>query len=193
MPSSVECKAVVPKEHFLYAIEGLRSLLDSEQTEQTLGTSFLEGEPQHAPVKTSLSGCILILPLLNDYLGHYINIISSPMHGGCMSPSSGCSTPNGHESSLESITASLEVLLHEGAEYANNLESLTLTSLKVLRKLLCLNEDVRATCIQSKVIPPVTRPPVNTSSSSLDTDHNEHRKVGTVNVCIYRYTQAFYI
>ncbi|XP_046561175.1 ATR-interacting protein-like isoform X2 [Haliotis rubra] len=142
---SAECAdtcSVVPRDHYLMAVEGLQDLLKSQP--QCRDNTVLNTDP-HLAHSQELSGAVLILPLINDYLSHYLDILSnSPVSGsssGTLNSSLGRGSAS--ESSLESVTSSIGFLLKDYQNSANNLECLCLTSLRTLHKLVMFSEAVR--------------------------------------------------
>lgn len=140
------------------AMEGLHSILkDTNQsplvslvkvshtcTFSDQSTSLLQTH------ETSVShNGLFFLPLVNDYLSHYIEMMNCYVERGqtLLSPQSSSSSSFGPsssgDSSMDSLTSSLNVLLRDGAAYANNLESLALCTLHVLYKLVLYCEAVR--------------------------------------------------
>ncbi|XP_067683214.1 ATR-interacting protein-like [Haliotis asinina] len=133
--------SVVPRDHYLMAVEGLQDLLKSQSQcrDTVLNTD------SHLTHTEELSGAVLILPLINDYLSHYLDILSnSPVQGsssGTLNSSLGRGSAS--ESSLESVTSSIGLLLKDYQNSANNLECLCLTSLRTLHKLVMFSKAVR--------------------------------------------------
>lgn len=128
------------------------------------------------------SGAVLLLPMLNDYLSHYLDILSSSSSAatpGIASPNLSSSSNKSSSceagSSLESMTSSLVLLFQQGAEYANSVETLTLCALRVLHTLVCVSEEVRSVCVRSRVGAPLLQPATDTSSSTIETDHEKDK------------------
>lgn len=122
------------------------SNLSSNQSENSLQT--LE------PSSESQSG-LFFVSLLNDYLSHYIEMMNCYVERGqsLLSPQSSSSSSFGPSSSLDSstgsLTSSLNVLLRDGAAYANTLESQALCALNILHKLVLYCDAVRDTLLYS--------------------------------------------
>ncbi|ESO98513.1 hypothetical protein LOTGIDRAFT_239031 [Lottia gigantea] len=132
--TTTETKPIVDSEHYHMAVHGLQLLLnDMNSCDQP---DF--NEP-----------AVLILPLLSDYFNHYISmlnlnednpVLNSPTNSSSFKSSS-C------ESSIESLTSSLGLLLKDGASYAQNIENLTSTALTVLKHLVISSTSVRGSLI----------------------------------------------
>ena len=87
--------------------------------------------------KSHLDSAILLLPMLQDYLQHYIDMLQTSLETpGSSSAISTSSSSESFESSSESPTGSLGILLRSTATYANNLEILAIASLKTLCTLV---------------------------------------------------------
>lgn len=151
-------RPIVSTSSYARAMEGLHSILkDTNQsplvslvkvshtcTFSDQSTSLLQTH------ETSVShNGLFFLPLVNDYLSHYIEMMNSYVERGqtLLSPQSSSSSSFGPsssgDSSMDSLTSSLNVLLRDGAAYANNLESLALCALHVLYKLVLFCEAVQ--------------------------------------------------
>ncbi|XP_071082575.1 ATR-interacting protein-like [Haliotis cracherodii] len=138
---SADTCSVVPRDHYLMAVEGLQDLLKSvSQCSDTVPNT----DP-HLAHTQELSGAVLILPLINDYLSHYLDILSNAPAQGSSSGTLNSSLGRGSvsESSLESVTSSIGLLLKDYQSSANNLECLCLTSLRTLHKLVMFSAAVR--------------------------------------------------
>ncbi|KAL8577235.1 hypothetical protein ACOMHN_034261 [Nucella lapillus] len=200
-PHTTSHKAIVEREHFLRAVQGLRQLIDSPAPQlpppstkpNRLGGPSISGPsisgpsisgpsisgPSSSGASIPARGAVLLLPMLNDYLQHYIDILSSssneataptsPNVGSGSNKSSSCETG----SSLESLTSSLEVLLQQGAEYANTVETLTLCALRVLNMLVSACEDVRSLVVMSRTGLAAAAIATDTSSSTVETDQEK--------------------
>ena len=134
-----ETSSIVSLDHFNMAVHGLTQLLreDSSNLSQTLlsmaTTKTRDTErPAHVSDGNDLDYAVLILPLLNDYLKHYINMLESSAETLVTSPSITSSSSGSYESSVDS---SLGLILKDSATYANNLENLALASLRTLHVL----------------------------------------------------------
>lgn len=152
-------RPIVSTSSYARAMEGLHSILkDTNQsplvslvkvshtcTFSDQSTSLLQTTHE-----TSVShNGLFFLPLVNDYLSHYIEMMNCYVERGqtLLSPQSSSSSSFGPsssgDSSMDSLTSSLNVLLRDGAAYANNLETLALCTLHVLYKLVLYCEAVR--------------------------------------------------
>ena len=118
------------------AVHGLRQLLQPE----------LRGEPSISlePVTSSrgnqqcLDSAILILPLINDYLRHYIEMLDTALDTSSASTTStsASSSSDSFDISSESPTGSVGLFLKTVAGFANDLESLCIAALHTLHELL---------------------------------------------------------
>ncbi|XP_061187663.1 ATR-interacting protein-like [Saccostrea echinata] len=114
--------------------------ISSEQSASSLQPQGLSSESQSA---------LLFLPLLNDYLSNYIEMMNCYVERGqtLLSPQSSSSSSFGPSSSsdstMDSLSSSLNTLLRDGAAYANSLESQALSALTVLYKLVLYCDAVR--------------------------------------------------
>lgn len=139
------------------AMEGLHSILkDTNQSPlvsmMSVSHNSTSGDQSTSLLQTQETSVsqngLLFLPLLNDYLSHYIEMMNCYVERGqtLLSPQSSSSSSFGpsssSDSSMDSLTSSLHVLLRDGAAYANNLESLALCALHVLYKLVLYCEAV---------------------------------------------------
>ena len=135
-----ETSSIVSLDHFNMAVHGLTQLLreDSSNLPQTLlslattETMDTSERPANVSDGNGLDHAVLILPLLNDYLKHYINMLESSAETLVTSPSITSSSSGSYESSVDS---SLGLILKDSATYANNLENLALASLRTLHVL----------------------------------------------------------
>ena len=96
-----------------------------------------EVPPRETTKTSTLDNAVLMLPLLADYLRHYIDMLDTSSER--YNTSSG--TNSSSSASLESFesgspTGSLGLLLKNTASYANNIEQLALASLQTLHILL---------------------------------------------------------
>ncbi|OWF51643.1 ATR-interacting protein-like [Mizuhopecten yessoensis] len=94
-------------------------------------------------------GAVLLLPLLADYLGHYLDLLSCAVEASPPSPSSSRGGSSSLDSSVESLSSSLSLLLRDSALFANNLEALALAALSILHKLVSYCPSVRAILLES--------------------------------------------
>ncbi|KAK3584365.1 hypothetical protein CHS0354_010151 [Potamilus streckersoni] len=142
---------IVSDDHYYLALQGLTCLLQGENLLSPItcprppsaSTSTAETSVANKRINylSSAQNCtLLILPLLNDYLTHYLDMLrSSTENLNSTSPSTSINSSkssSSFESPLDSITSSLNMLLRDSAVFANNLEQLALTSLRVLHKLV---------------------------------------------------------
>ncbi|KAK7102366.1 hypothetical protein V1264_020596 [Littorina saxatilis] len=167
-------KPIVDQVNFLLAAQGLQTLISSPQVDQPAPSTFQQAQPPEP------SGALLLLPMLNDYISHYIDILTSGTAAvNVQSPnlSSGSVKSSSCESgsSLESVTSSLGMLLQQGAEYANSVETLTLSALHALHALVCVSSEVRSVCLRSRVGASLLQPATDTSSSTIETDQEKDK------------------
>ncbi|XP_069141364.1 ATR-interacting protein-like [Argopecten irradians] len=118
-------------------------------------------------------GALLLLPLLTDYLGHYLDLLTSAVEVNPQSPPSSRGSSS-LDSSVESLTSSLSLLLRDSALFANNLESLALASLSILHKLVSFCQSVRAVLLES--------PEANTSVKDCGTVQVTGERQGASNL-----------
>ncbi|XP_076469726.1 uncharacterized protein LOC143300057 [Babylonia areolata] len=187
-------RPIVDRHHFLQALQGLRHLVEDTQLASSSSSSTTH-PPQTGcppPPPPPPRGAVLLLPMLNDYLQHYLDILSGgTLENSASSPSNNASSSNKSSScetsgsSLESLTSSLGTLLQQGAEYANSVETLTLCALRVLNALVCACEGVRSLLVASSSrvagigvgvgvsaqLHPATA--ADTSSSTVETDQEK--------------------
>lgn len=137
-----ELRTIVSDENFSLAMYGVCNMLETQgRSLDNQSTFSLKLEPEFVCSVATDSGSVLfILPLINDYLSSYLRLMSSSVQNisTMRSPanSSSSSKSGSHDSSVESITSSLNLLLWDSASCANNLEHLTLVALRVLNKLV---------------------------------------------------------
>ena len=151
-----ETSSIVSLDHFNMAVHGLTQLLreDSSNLSQTLSsmapteTMDTSERPTCVSDGNDLDHAVLILPLLNDYLKHYINMLESSAETLVTSPSITSSSSGSYESSADS---SLGLILKDSATYANNLENLALASLRTLHVLTSCH-SVRSILVPSQTI-----------------------------------------
>ena len=133
-----ETSSIVSLDHFNMAVHGLTQLLreDVSNLTMTLPPAVETMDTSERSTFTSdenmLDHAVLILPLLNDYLSHYINMLESSTETLITSPATASSSSGSYDSSVDS---SLGLLLKDSATYANNLENLALASLRTLHIL----------------------------------------------------------
>ena len=149
----LETRNIVSLKHFSIAVHGLTQLLQRGRSDLFLNPSNAE-DPRDPVDKLgfrddhSLDQAVLILPLLNDYISHYLKMLECSTDRFEASPST--TTMSSSSGSFDSsIESSLGLFLKDSAMYANSLESLALSSLRILhilttcqsvRKLLLLDE-----------------------------------------------------
>ena len=141
-PDKTAKKPIVSPDSYSSAIHGMKCLLCNQNTFQSRTESSM------VLSDTTLNGAILFLPMIDNYLTQYLDILSSSMEGHPLqSPrssfTSSSSSKSSFDSSIESLTASLDMLLKDSANYANNLESLALVALQVLHKLVSYSTVIR--------------------------------------------------
>lgn len=141
-PEKSAKKPIVSPDSYSSAIHGMKCLLCNQKTFQS------RAETSPILTDTSLNGAILFLPMIDDYLTQYLDILNSNIEGHPLqSPrhsfTSSSSSKSSYDSSIESLTASLDLLLKDSANFANNLESLALVALQVLHKLVSYSAVVR--------------------------------------------------
>lgn len=141
-PEKSAKKPIVSPDSYSSAIHGMKCLLCNQKTFQS------RTETSPILTDTSLNGAILFLPMIDDYLTQYLDILNSNIEGHPLqSPrhsfTSSSSSKSSYDSSIESLTASLDLLLKDSANFANNLESLALVALQVLHKLVSYSAVVR--------------------------------------------------
>lgn len=132
-----ETSNIVSGDHFNMAVHGLTQLLQTEQSDAHVIVPCPEeqtciADRLSSSCESSLDHSVLILPLLNDYLSHYITLLESSTEKFTGSPSTASSSSGSFDSSVES---SLGLFLKDSATYANNLENLALASLRTLHIL----------------------------------------------------------
>ncbi|XP_041347817.1 ATR-interacting protein-like isoform X2 [Gigantopelta aegis] len=144
-----ESKRIVPPHFHIMAMKGLQHLLSQASVNSSVTPAPDSVSVDSAASSTgSLNGPVLILPLLNCYLSHYIVLLNkSTTENVVTSPSSSTGSLRTYSSespsSLESLTSSLSQLLMDGQRCANTLESYCLASLTTLCKLVSFSSAVR--------------------------------------------------
>ncbi|KAH3881338.1 uncharacterized protein LOC127879777 [Dreissena polymorpha] len=149
-----ELTSLVPVSHFNMAIQGLTKLLAGNQTVAKNSThssnssedSSAVGSPDRSKFgdqseATRLENSIFLLPIINDYLGHYIEMIElTLLESSAISTSSTSNTSSSSPDSLEtsgpSPTGSVAQFLKNSASFANDLEGYCIAALRVLHELV---------------------------------------------------------
>ena len=138
---------LVSGDHFSMAVQGLSNLLKSwnqpnensksDWSIQNQMRSCDNGDVSLFTRQSDLEDAILILPLISDYLRHYIEMLESMFETSASSTdTTSSSSPDSFDTSSESPTGSLSMFLKSTANYANDLEDLTIASLNTLHTLL---------------------------------------------------------
>ncbi|XP_060066244.1 uncharacterized protein LOC132546542 [Ylistrum balloti] len=167
--------SVGSSEHRTLALQGMQTLLHNRQS----GDNFIDkvsvnvlrnaaksdADPKKHLADTSLVtrnkekvstdqdiptdyGAVLLLPLLADYLGHYQDLLTCAVEVSPQSPPSSRGSSS-LDSSVESLSSSLSLLLRDSALFANNLEALALAALSILHRLVSYCPSVRAVLFES--------------------------------------------
>ena len=125
-------RAVVSEEHFSLAKQALKSLLDP----------LRRGASSQDSVSVLST---LLLPMLNDYLTVYVDMLETTVEPSAVSPgnSLGSGKSSSIESSLESLSSAVRNLMLESATYANDLEKRALNCLQILHKLVLYSAGIR--------------------------------------------------
>ncbi|XP_033745563.1 ATR-interacting protein-like [Pecten maximus] len=168
-PAFKQLPCVGSSEHRTLALQGIQTLLlhnkqCGDDSFNRVGISILSNAAKsdapvtkgvaHAPRITSDQelptdhGAVLLLPLLADYLGHYLDLLSSAVEVSPQSPPSSRGSSS-LDSSVESLSSSLSLLLRDSGLFANNLEALALAALSILHKLVSFCPSVRAVLLES--------------------------------------------
>ena len=163
-----ETSSIVSRDHFYIAVHGLTQLL---QTYNNNDTSVSE-EPSTAMQCDDYShdSAVLILPLLKDYLSHYLRMIETSSDSFEASPSISLSS-----SGSSSFESSLGLFLKDSTAYANNLESLAIASLRTLH-ILTLCRSVRNVLLGAR-----TTEEISDSAGSNSSGSNKSEKPSTSN------------
>ncbi|CAC5410309.1 ATRIP [Mytilus coruscus] len=135
-------KSIISPDSYSSAIHGMKCLLRNQQTFQS------RTETNIVLTENTLNGAILILPMIDDYLAQYIDMLRSNLDARtCVSPrssyTSSGSSKSSFDSSIQSLTGSLDMLLKDSADFANNLENMALVTLQVLHKLVSFSTVIR--------------------------------------------------
>lgn len=135
-------KSLISPDSYSSAIHGMKCLLRNQQTFQS------RTETNIVLTENTLNGAILILPMIDDYLSQYIEMLRINLDARtCVSPrssfTSSGSSKSSFDSSIQSLTGSLDMLLKDSADFANNLENMALVTLQVLHKLVSFSAVVR--------------------------------------------------
>lgn len=135
--------SLVPTDHYNMAIQGLRQLLQPEDKTDTCREPA-SSETVLRLTDQSLDSAILILPLVNDYLGHYMEMLEITLDSSTssLSTTSASSSSESYDVSSESPTGSVGLLLKTVAGFANDLENTCIAALHTLH-LLTVCEGIR--------------------------------------------------
>ncbi|XP_045196337.2 uncharacterized protein LOC123551455 isoform X2 [Mercenaria mercenaria] len=142
--------SLVPVDHFSMAVQGLSDLLKpwNQSNDNTKSDWSIQNQMKPCDsgdslsnstvtAQTDLEDAILILPLISDYLKHYTEMLESAFENSTASSgTNSSSSPDSFDTSSESPTGSLGLFLKSTANYANDLEGLTIASLNTLHILL---------------------------------------------------------
>ncbi|GAB1609675.1 uncharacterized protein LOC115217079 [Argonauta hians] len=106
-----------------------------------------------SPSQSPLNLLLRLMPLLSDYLGHYCDQLSTSLVTSSCGGSGGLSeslpsanqwkSGSSSESSMDSVTSSVNLLLQDCANVANQLELLVIVALRVLLKLIGFCAELR--------------------------------------------------
>ncbi|XP_014784739.1 serine-rich adhesin for platelets isoform X1 [Octopus bimaculoides] len=140
-------KDMVSSSNLNLAIHGLSQLLitDCSPTNQQEMSTSRSSDPS----QNSLNLLLQLIPLLADYLGHYCDQLSTNLIASstdlCDSLTSGNNGKSGSssESSMDSVSSSVNMLLQDCANVANQLELLVIVTLRVLHKLIAFCTELR--------------------------------------------------
>ena len=128
--------SIVPEEHYRLAVHAVASLLHQDHRDHTtVPHILLTGNTEEA---------VLLLPIIENYLTHYLHLVRSAGDAG--SPSQVSTIPScgsSGESSPDSVTSHLRALMYDGATYANHMEKCTLNALWMLKVLVDYSGHVR--------------------------------------------------
>jgi hypothetical protein len=139
---------LVPVDHFSMAVQGLSNLLkpwnqsnENSKSDWSIQNQMRpcdQGDAAYSLTRQSdLEDAVLILPLISDYLRHYIEMLESMFETSTSSTgTNSSSSPDSFDTSSESPTGSFSMFLKSTANFANDLEGLTIASLKTLHTLL---------------------------------------------------------
>ncbi|KAL4233011.1 hypothetical protein ACF0H5_007697 [Mactra antiquata] len=161
---------LVPVDHFNMAVEGLSNLIKNENQsscDQTMDVTQ----------STVLHDAILVLPIINDYLKHYMDMLDTTLETSDVSPPSttvSSSSSGSFDTSSESLTGSFGLFVKMSASSANDLEQLTIASVETLYELLSSNA-VRDILLYSESKPTLT-PTTAAELESTDSDLSIHWK-----------------
>lgn len=130
------------------AVHGLRDLLNPHLELDTVSTS--EQSSMKINVQQCLDSAILILPLINEYLRHYIEMVETTLDTSTATTSttSTSSSSESFDTSSESPTGSVGQFLKTVAGFANDLESLCVAALHTLNELTSC-EGIRCILLQT--------------------------------------------
>lgn len=128
-----EMSSLVPADHYNMAIRGLRQLLLPELRGETC--FGWEPEASRSRNQQCLDSAILILPLINDYLKHYMGMLEATLDMSSSTSSTSASSSSSFDISSESPTGSVGLFLKTVTGFANDLENLCIASLYTLHEL----------------------------------------------------------
>jgi len=161
----VEAKPVSTPENHTLALQALQQMLrDTDCVQQSAIPHSSTTSPNSDLISCGSTTCtvktlpeknaVSFLPLLNDYLSQYIDMLNYAVDKTSLvtSPQSSVSSKSSSsmDSSIESLTSSLNILLKDCAAYANNLEGLAYVALQILLKLVSYCECVREVLLQGE-------------------------------------------
>lgn len=185
---STESLLLVSPGNYDLALEGMSCLLREEShtsstkndktiltdIESALDTSIESNSTCSSSqnILSNHSSAIYFLPLLNDYLSHYLEMLCTSVN--CVksppTPKSSNSSSKASSSDIESVTSSLELLLKNSASYANNLENLATISLRILYKLVSHSGAVRDILLSPSLLEDISD--ITKEISEMDTDQS---------------------
>lgn len=134
--------SLVPVDHFNMAVQGLSCLIKSENQSADRNISDSNQMTSSVPQETSaLNDAILVLPVINDYLKHYIEMFEATLETSEGSTTTttatlSSSSSGSFDTSSESLTGSFGSFLRSSASWANELECLAIASVETLSELL---------------------------------------------------------
>ena len=169
-----ETSSIVSLEHFNIAVHGLTQLLQPDKRDDASMSEETTDAIQRLSMidDYTLDNAVLILPLLKDYLAHYLKMLESSTDSFEASASTTSSSSGSFESSVES---SLGLFLKDSTSYANNLESLALASLRTLY-ILTSCRSVRNVLLSGQTMEEISDSSgSNKSEKPSAADGREHR------------------
>lgn len=147
--NSTNKKDLVSSSNLNLAIHGLSQLLITDCSPTNQQAMMSTSQSSCDPSQNSLNLLLQLIPLLADYLGHYCDQLSTNLVASstdlCDSSTSGSNGKSGSlsESSMDSVTSSVNMLLQDCANVANQLELLVIVTLRVLHKLIAFCTELR--------------------------------------------------